>query len=185
MEHDKERHTYHFHGTQDLESAKTIMSEGLGMMKEKLSTTSYSEFTMDQVILYSRGFGGEIGKDAIIIIDEPTEEDGKKKKIVEPLSKDQKIHFLPSGLQGLNGKPKYVVNPQYIVGYVDKRNKEIIYNPRYYEYDRFNSQSTDKNKKLEERPKRLPYDDDRIANGVLDAKINELIAQKDQNELQQ
>ena len=184
MEHDKKIHTYHFHGTQDLESAKTIMSEGLGMMKEELSTTSYSEFTMDQIILYSRGLGGEIGRDAIIIIDEPTEEDGKKKKIVEPLSKDQKIHFSPSGLQGLNGKPEYIVNPRYIVGYVDKRNKEIIYNPRYYEYDRFGLQSTDKNK-LEERPKRLPYDDDRIANGVLEAKINELIAQKDQNELQQ
>lgn len=143
MAHDTKKHTYHFHGTQDLESAKSIMQEGLGMMRESLSTTSYTEFTMDEVILYSRGLGGEIGRDAIIIIDEPITEDGKAKEIVEPLQSDKKIHFSPSGLQGLNGKPEYIVNPQYIVGYVDKRNKAIIYNPRYYAYSKFNKKMTD------------------------------------------
>ena len=177
MAHDTKKHTYHFHGTQDLESAKSIMQEGLGMMRESLSTTSYTEFTMDEVILYSRGLGGEIGRDAIIIIDEPITEDGKAKEIVEPLQSDKKIHFSPSGLQGLNGKPEYIVNPQYIVGYVDKRNKAIIYNPRYYAYSKFN--------KKNDRPNGVPYSNDRIVDWVLNAKVEELLEIREQEDLQQ
>ena len=51
MAHDSKKHAYRFHGTQDLESADTIISEGLGMMREDLSTTTYSEFSMNEVIL--------------------------------------------------------------------------------------------------------------------------------------
>lgn len=168
MAHDPKKNSYRFHGTQDLESASTIISEGLGMMRENLDSTSYKEFTMDQVILYSRGFGGEIGSSAVVIIDEPIEEDGKIRTIVEPLAKDKKIHFVPSGLQGLNGKPRYIVKPQYIVGYVDKFNKKIIYNPRYYNYERFNLQPNNA------RPKGIPFDDTRIAEGVLSFNPSEL-----------
>lgn len=177
MSHDVKKHTYHFHGTQDLESAESIMKEGLGMMRESLSTTSYAEFTMDEVILYSRGLGGEIGRDAIVIIDEPRTEDGKVKEIVEPLHSDIKIHFSPSGLQGLNGKPEYIVNPQYIVGYVDKRNKAIKYNPRYYAYGKFNKQN--------DRPNGVPYNNDRIVDGVLNAKVEELLERREREDLQQ
>lgn len=168
MAHDPKKNRYRFHGTQDLESASTIISEGLGMMRENLDTTSYKEFTMDQVILYSRGLGGEIGSLAIVIIDEPIGEDGKIRTVVEPLAKDKKIHFAPSGLQGLNGKLRYIVNPQYIVGYVDKFNKKIIYNPRYYDYERFNLQPNNT------RPKGTPFDDERIAEGVLSFNPSEL-----------
>ena len=45
--------------------------------------------------------------------------------------------------------------------YVDKENKAIIFNPRYYDYNRFQTQSSDN------RPKRLPYSEERIAEGVL------------------
>lgn len=176
MAHDPKKNRYRFHGTQDLESASTIISEGLGMMRQSLDTTSYKEFTMDQVILYSRGLGGEIGSSAIVIIDEPIEEDGKIRTVVEPLAKDKKIHFAPSGLQGLNGKPRYIVNPQYIVGYVDKINKKIIYNPRYYDYERFNLQPNNA------RPKGIPFDDARIAEGVLSFNPSELEIQDNQLE---
>ena len=160
MEHDLKSHTYYFHGTQDLESADMIMKEGLGMMRESLSTTAYPEFSMDNVILYSRGFMGEIGSSAIVIIDEPCK-DNRKEKIVKPLEKEEKIHFSPSGLQGLTGEPHYIVDTKYIVGYVDKENKAIIFNPRYYDYNRFQTQSSDN------RPKHLPYSEERIAEGVL------------------
>ena len=178
MEHDKNSHTYYFHGTQDLESAEMIMHEGLGMMRSDLESTSYREFSIDNIILYQRGFGGEIGRDAIVIIDEPIENE-EIKKIVEPILIDKKIHFCPSGLQGLDGEPQYIVNSQYIVGYVDKKNKQIIFNPRYYDFKKF---------KLEissdiERPKDLPYTEERIADGVLNANIGELLTEnkKDKN----
>ena len=168
MTHDTKKHTYHFHGTQDLEGAESIMQEGLGMMRESLSTTKYTELTMDEVILYSRGFDGAIGRDAIVIIDEPIEEGGKRKSIVDPLPKGKKIHFVPSGLQGLDGKPKFIVNPQYIVGYVDKKNKKIVFNVRYYDYDRFGLESDN------ERPKDVPFSNKRIAEGVASFNPSEL-----------
>lgn len=179
MSHDTKQHIYHFHGTQDLESADLIMQEGLGMTQNSLSCTSEREFTKDDVILYSRGFMNEIGRDAIVIIDQPRLKDGKPKTIVEPLQSDKKIHFVPSGLQGLDGEPRYIVDPQYIVGYVDKKNKTIIYNPRYYDYSRFNDS------KDIDRPKGVPYSNERIADGVLNAHFEELIKTKEQEELQQ
>jgi len=179
MAHDIQKHIYHFHGTQCLDSANTIMSEGLGMMRDSLSTTSYPEFTMDQVILYKRGFGGEIGRDAIIIIDQPIQDDGRPKEIVERLSNDKKIHFSPSGLQGIGGSPKYIIDSRYIVGYVDKKNKAIIYNPRYYDYNKFNI------KVIENKPNGVPYDNNRIAEGVLNANVGEILIQKEQDDLQQ
>lgn len=179
MSHDTKQHIYHFHGTQGLESADLIMQEGLGMTQNFLSSTSEREFTKDDVILYSRGFMNEIGRDAIVIIDQPRLKDGKPKTIVEPLQSDKKIHFVPSGLQGLDGEPRYIVDPQYIVGYVDKKNKTIIYNPRYYDYSRFNDS------KDIDRPKGVPYSNERIADGVLNAHFEELIKTKEQEELQQ
>lgn len=179
MSHDTKQHIYNFHGTQDLESADLIMQEGLGMTQNSLSSTSEREFTKDDVILYSRGFMNEIGRDAIVIIDQPRLKDGKPKTIVEPLQSDKKIHFVPSGLQGLDGEPRYIVDPQYIVGYVDKKNKTIIYNPRYYDYSRFNDS------KDIDRPKGVPYSNERIADGVLNAHFEELIKTKEQEELQQ
>ncbi len=173
MAHNTKKHIYHFHGTQDLQSAKNIINEGLGMMRKDLSTTTYSEFSMDEVILYSRGFGGEIGREAIVIIDEPIEENGKRKSIVEPLVEGKKIHFCPSGLQGLAGKPQYIVNPQYIVGYVDKINKKIIFNSKYYDYDKFRLKTTNT------RPKDVPFSNERIADGIADFNPNELEEQKD------
>lgn len=136
MNHDKEKHNYLFHGTQDLTSAENIMNEGLGMMREDLPATTYSEFSMDDVILYSRGFAGEIGRDAIVIIDQPINDAGEKKDIVQKLDEDKEIHFAPSGLQGLDGKPQYIVDPKYIIGFVNKKDKEIVYNPKYYSYDK-------------------------------------------------
>ena len=137
MEHDKTKHNYLFHGTQDLESAESIINEGLLMMREDLSTTTYSELTMDEIILYSRGIVGEIGRDAIIIIDQPIDDKGQGKNIVKRIGENKNLSFVPSGLQGLDGKPQYIVDSRYIIGYVNKQEKEVVFNPKYYEYDKF------------------------------------------------
>ncbi len=137
MTHDKEKHNYLFHGTQDLESAESILNQGLGMMREDLSATTYSEFSMDEVILYSRGFGGEVGRDAIVIIDQPINEEGIRENIVQNIDEKKEIDFSPSGLQGLDGKPNYIVDSKYIIGFVNKRDKQVTFNSKYYDFDRF------------------------------------------------
>ena len=130
MEHDS-NHRYWFHGTQCLEDAYSILEQGLGLTQEDISSTAYCEFTMDEVILYSRGFVGEIGRDAIVIIDMPVI-NNKTQNIIEKINSDSNINFAPSGLQGLDGKANYIIDKKYIVGIVDKQNKKIIFNPKYY-----------------------------------------------------
>ena len=174
MEHDKHKHNYLFHGTQDLESAESIINEGLGMMRKDLSSTTYSEFTMDDVILYSRGFGGAIGKDAIVIIDQPINEDGEKENIVEENNKTREMHFIPSGLQGLDGKPKYLVDSKYIIGYINKRDKQVIYNPKYYDYNKF------KNEKRNEFIESLKVNIEKTNQGKEDKKP-EIVSQEEKS----
>ena len=133
MSHDRTKDVYYFHGTQTLEDAASILEQGFGMMRNDLSSTAYREFTKDELILYSRGFGGTIGRDAVVIIDDPIV-DGKQKNIVEENNFETQINFSPSGLQGLDGKPNYIVKPENIVGYVNKKDKKVIFNPKYRNY---------------------------------------------------
>ena len=139
MEHDKTKCSYYFHGTQCLEDAQSIIDEGLGMVQDNLQSTAYREFTKDEVILYERGFGGEIGRDAIVIVEVPKNSNGEEENIVKQLKNIASIHFSPSGLQGLNGKPNSIVLPENIVGYVDKKNKQIIFNSKYKNYEQFST----------------------------------------------
>lgn len=132
MEHDKKTHTYRFHGTTCLEDAKFICDQGLGVMRDDLDSTSYRELTMDEIILHQRGFAGEIGRDAYIVIDEPN-----GVQILESLQEGEKMNIVGSGLQGVDVQANKIVRSKYIIGYVDKRNKEIVFNPEYYDYERF------------------------------------------------
>ena len=141
MEHDKKKHKYLFHGTQCLSDAYSVQKLGLGVGSSGIRYTTAEEFTMEELLLYVRGFDGAIGREAVVIIDNPIGEDGKPIDILEPIG-DRKIPFAPSGLNGLEGKPKTIIEPKYIVGFVDKRNKQVIFNPLYYDYDRLNPDKT-------------------------------------------
>lgn len=167
MDHDPKKNRYHFHGTTSINDANSILKEGLGMVRDDLSSTSYPEFTMDDVILYNRGIDGAVGRDAVVIIDEPLNEITRG-GIVRPIENEEEIHFSPSGLQGLDTKPEYIIDSKYIVGYIDKKNRKVVQNSRYYNYD--------KSKKEDDfiRPKELPYTNDRIAEGVANFNPKEL-----------
>lgn len=137
MEHNIAENHYYYHGTQCLEDAYSIMEQGLAMIRENLSSTAYQEMNMDQVLLYSRGLGGEIGEEVIVIIDVPIQ-DNIELNVVEQMKEGHNIDFVPSGLQGLIEDGKYIIHPKYIVGVIDKKNQTIIYNPGYYDYEKFN-----------------------------------------------
>ena len=130
MDHDPNERTFYYHGTQCLEDAESIITQGLGMHQEFLSSTTYTEFTPDELILYSRGHTGEVGSEAIVILEGKRGED-----IVEELEDKSSVNFSPSGLQGLNIEAEYIVRPKHILGYVDKRNKKVVLNPQYEKYD--------------------------------------------------
>ncbi len=136
MDHDKTKSSYFFHGTQCVEDAESILESGLFMTRDDIESTAYREFSKDKLLFYSRGFFGEIGCDAIVIIDVLKDEMGREKNIVIP-NTNYNVPFTPSGLQGLDGKPRYQILPENIVGYVNKRDKKIVFNPNYKNYDRF------------------------------------------------
>ena len=135
MEHDRTKCSYYFHGTQCVEDAESILNTGLGMARESLESTAYKELTKDEAILYERGLGGEIGRDAIVIINVPKNSNGEELNVVTKLDNPDSIPFVQSGLQGLNSKPNYIVLPENIVGYINKHDKKIVFNPKYYNYE--------------------------------------------------
>lgn len=137
MEHDMSKNTFYFHGTHSLEDAYSISRQGLGMMRERLDATAYPELSLEELILYQRGSSYEIpiGRDAVVIIDQPREGES----IVEKKPSDYAINFGASGLQWA-GEAEFLIRPEHIVGFVDKVNKKVVFNPEYYDYDRFRGQ---------------------------------------------
>lgn len=129
MEHDKSKYKYWYHGTSDSETGYKIMQEGLVMASNDLSRTAYPEFTPEQLVTYSRGFMGEIGADGVVIIRQPLTENRRPINIVE--NNTSQIAVTQSGLGGFSLDPlKYLVPPQYIVGYIDKYNHKVNRNPK-------------------------------------------------------
>ena len=125
MQHDSGLEEYRYHGTQSLVDGQSILEKGLLMASSDLDKTSYSEISIDQLLLYKRGINGEIGKDCMVIFSIP-----KGKNVVEPINSGD-YSFAQSGLGGFDYGPKFMVPSEYIVGYVDKANHIIIKNPNY------------------------------------------------------
>ena len=124
MEHDKDNEVYWYHGTQDLDSAYSILEHGLIMAKDELTTTAYSEFSPDKLLLYSRGFCGEIGRDAVVIFRQPRTKNG----VVDIIKKNtKKIKVSQSGLGLFQDKLDYIIPSEYMVGIVNKRDHKVIY----------------------------------------------------------
>jgi len=135
MSHDRTQSTYYYHGAQDVENSYSILEQGLLMMDENLNKTSYPEFTKNGLLLYEWGtLFGIIGKDAVVIIDRPLV-NGEELDTVVEAPKNGNFNFSQSGLSGVNGDPKYMVPPEYIVGFVNKRDKKVVFNPKYYKYE--------------------------------------------------
>lgn len=127
---------YCYHGVQHLDDAKNILDIGLLMNSNDIETTAYYEMKQEDLLLYQRGFDGAIGKDGVVIIEVPKIRDKNgmptTKNIVEPIKDNENYSYAQSGLSGINGGPNYIIRPEHIVGYVDKANKKIVKNPKYW-----------------------------------------------------
>ena len=137
MKHDNNKSQYWYHGTTNVNDAYSICEQGLGIKQPSIDSTAVKELKIKDLILYRRGIGNEIGRDAIVIIDMPIVDNKPQENIVKPIPSNYKINFGQSGLQGLDGTAGYIVEPEYIVGIINKKDKKIEYNPKYYDYDRF------------------------------------------------
>ena len=116
-----------FHGTTCREDAYSITEKGFGMHRPELSTTTYTNMTAEQALMYSRGMDHSIGSEAMVVLYQPN-----GVEIVENIG-DVEIDNPGSGLRGFGDKLEYIVPTKYIVGIVDKVSGDVIYNP-YFEY---------------------------------------------------
>lgn len=127
MAHDTENCIYWYHGTQCVEDAMSIARTGLVMASDDLEKTAYSEFSPDQLLKYSRGMLGEIGRDAVVIFKQPLVDDGNGNKVPKNIVIENEggIGVNQSGLGGFIDRLDYFVPPEYIVGYINKRDHVV------------------------------------------------------------
>lgn len=133
MEHDSGKCEYLYHGTTCVEEARNILEKGLYVRSDDLGLTTYSEFSKEDLLLYNRGFMGEIGSSAVVIIKKP-----KYVDIVRETTESEKAvcSAVPSGLAGLDCDFDYIVPKEYIVGYVDKIDRQVVYQKDFSLSDR-------------------------------------------------
>ena len=128
VEHDRENETYRYHATTSLEDAKRIIEEGFYSYSKDLDSTSFKEFSVEQILAYSYGNGFENFGDFIIVLSEPKGED-----IVEELTEEQQeeVKIIPRRNAIIGNKPPYRVDSKHIVAIVDKKHEKVILNPEY------------------------------------------------------
>lgn len=128
VKHDTEKETYRYHATTSLEDAKRILEEGFYSYSRDLESTSYPEFTIDQILSYSYGNGIENFGDYIIVLSVPKGED-----IVKELTEEEqdKVTIIPRRSAIIGNKPPYKVDTKHVVAIIDKKHEKVILNPEY------------------------------------------------------
>lgn len=128
IKHDPEKETYRYHATTSLEDAKRILEEGFYSYSKDLESTSYPEFTVDQILAYSYGNGLDNYGDFIIVLSVPKGED-----VVEELTLEQQdeVKIIPRRNAIIGNKPPYKVDTKHVVAIIDKKHEKVILNPEY------------------------------------------------------
>jgi len=131
MEHDNGKYKYHYHGTSTIEDAKRTIQEGLYMSTEALSTTSYPEFTLEQILLLQTGYDKSRG-DFVVIFKEAIDEHGQPiSSIVKPLSDEEKANVSVAASMTGSVEMNYVIDSENIVGFIDKIDRTVSFGKGY------------------------------------------------------
>ncbi len=119
MAHDKTQYEYLYHGTACGDNASSILEQGLYMKSDNIFSTTYGEFDKDTLLLYYHRGGS-----SIVIIKRPVGEN-----IVREVTGEERenCHIISSALSGQNTKFDYIIPREYIVGYVDKENRQVVF----------------------------------------------------------
>ncbi|MDE6284628.1 MAG: hypothetical protein K2M17_02685 [Bacilli bacterium] len=127
--HDQSKSIYHYHGTQCLDDAWSIKEQGLFLCGD-ICYTAYSEMSADTAITYDLGGMEHRGRDAIVVIEQPIV-DGIPIEIRRKLSPEEKEvakdYFCASGTRAIAVMPEYIIDPQYIIAIINKKNQKIEY----------------------------------------------------------
>jgi len=126
MDHDKKEFQYRYHGTRYLLGIDNIVKKGLIMLSDNLNKTSKTEFTPEQLLLYTYGNKFDPrGDEGVVII-----------KIPKDTIYDNDFSTIVKKRKSSN--TSYIIPKEYIVGYVDKLNHKVVYGEGYTTDDTLN-----------------------------------------------
>ncbi|MCI5790249.1 MAG: hypothetical protein MR031_06135 [Tenericutes bacterium] len=127
LSHDTDEETYYFHATNSRSSAQNILDKGLYMFDRDLGTTTFPELDKDDVLTYEYGSGFGNNATYIVVL---RKKDGEE--IVRNTSPEEKkesmgvARRLALAPQGCD----YIVDPENIVGFVDRNREEVVFNDK-------------------------------------------------------
>ena len=135
IEHDTEQETYYYHVTQGEVEAEKIMQKGLYMFSDRMDSTTFPELSTNEILQY--GYGNDFASfdDYIIVIAQP-----KDKQIVRRLSEYEReqAQIVPRRA-ALMSKPTDIIDSEYIVGYIDKQNCQVVRNKNFVHINKENT----------------------------------------------
>ena len=126
LEHDPEEYCYRYHATTSELAAKDILEKGLYVLGDSLDVTTVPELSQDGVLLYEYGNGFNFFGNYIIVLREKIGE-----SILRETTEEEKNDSLGLSRRvgSLGTKAASIVDPEYIVGYVDKKSGQFVKNP--------------------------------------------------------
>ena len=122
IDHDKNNEEYLYHATSTLEDGLNVLDKGLFMASDDLSSTTFSEFSIPDILTYEYGNDFRKVGDYIIVIKKPNNQKIVRK--TTELEKQENL-IMSRRIGYTNPINNYVIEPAYIVGLVDRKNQKI------------------------------------------------------------
>lgn len=122
--------TLYYHGTPSRHDAENILEKGLFLNSDNILTTTFGNLSLKEILSYQYGDNFNKVGDYMIVIKGPKEEDVVRE--TTDIEKRENNNIAARRLGLMVPVNKYIVEPQYIVGIIDKVEHVIIKNPEVY-----------------------------------------------------
>lgn len=125
LKHNPDEETYYFHATNSRKSAQNILDKGLYMYDDDLSSTTYPELDKEAVLSYEYGNG--LGNNATYVVVLKGKEGTNIVRNTTDKEKKESVGI--SRRMALTSEEcNYIVDPENIVGFVDRKREEVVFN---------------------------------------------------------
>ena len=123
----REKQPMFYHATANEVTAGKILQEGLYCFSDDIFSTAQMNLNTNQLLTYEYGNGAVFYGDYVVVLSSNNEEE-----IIRKLTPEEKENVIISPRRmALTGKPDYVIDPKYIIGYLDKKKMKFVYNKKY------------------------------------------------------
>lgn len=125
LEHNPDEETYYYHATMFRKTAQNILDKGLYMYGEDLESTAYPELSRKNVLSFEYGNG--LGSSATYVVVLREKEGTNIVRNTTDLEREESVGISRrAGMDFL--KCNYIVDPENIVGFIDRKKGEVVFN---------------------------------------------------------